>query len=72
MLDYEMDPDDVHVGSSDHAVAARSEVVLHPVEGTTYGDVPPKPSSSSRSGTAPTARASSPTRSVLKLGLIAA
>ena len=31
MLDYELDPDDVHVGPSDHVpVAPRPQVVLHP------------------------------------------
>ena len=65
MLDYEIDPDDVHVGPSrPRAVAART------ASGATSGwrarpsaTCRSTPSSSSRSGTAPTAPASSPTPS---------
>ena len=41
MLDYEMDPDDVHVGPSDHVpwLLDRKWCYIR-MEGTTYGDVP--------------------------------
>ena len=64
MLDYELDPDDVHVGPSDHVPWLLDRKYCYILmEGTTYGDVRSTPSSSSRSGTAPTAPASSPTPS---------
>jgi myo-inositol-1-phosphate synthase len=41
MLDYELDPDDVHVGPSDHVpwLLDRKWCYIR-MEGTTYGDVP--------------------------------
>jgi myo-inositol-1-phosphate synthase len=41
MLDYEVDPDDVHVGPSDYVPWLKDRKWCHiRVEGTTYGDVP--------------------------------
>ena len=41
MLDYEMDPDNVHVGPSDYVPWLKDRKWCHiRVEGTTYGDVP--------------------------------
>ena len=43
MLDYEVDPDDVHVGPSDHVPWLLDRKYCYIVmEGTTYGDVPLK------------------------------
>jgi myo-inositol-1-phosphate synthase len=41
MLDYELDPDDVHVGPSDYVPWLKDRKFCHiRMEGTTYGDVP--------------------------------
>jgi myo-inositol-1-phosphate synthase len=41
MLDYEMSPDDVHVGPSDYVPWLKDRKWCHiRMEGTTYGDVP--------------------------------
>src|SRR5262245_57739403 len=41
MLDYELDPDDVHVGPSDHVPWLKDRKWCYiRMEGTTYGDVP--------------------------------
>jgi len=41
MLDYELDPDDVHVGPSDHVPWLQDRKWCYiRMEGTTYGDVP--------------------------------
>jgi myo-inositol-1-phosphate synthase len=41
MLDYEMSPDDVHVGPSDYVPWLKDRKWCHiRIEGTTYGDVP--------------------------------
>ena len=41
MLDYEMDPDDIHVGPSDHVPWLQDRKWCYiRMEGTTYGDVP--------------------------------
>ena len=41
MLDYELDPDDIHVGPSDHVPWLKDRKWCHiRMEGTTFGDVP--------------------------------
>jgi len=41
MLDYELDPDDIHVGPSDHVPWLKDRKFCYiQMEGTTYGDVP--------------------------------
>ena len=41
MLDYELDPDDIHVGPSDHVPWLKDRKLCYiRMEGTTFGDVP--------------------------------